>query len=843
MIDYVQISLVNLWNQISKIQESAKEGHKIECSSLQEKIKVISVLLFQTLDSAFFSNKNNIINAFRIDLTSLEMNSHAEKLLELAKEKILSINIGVEILSLPGTVNFSGTCLEDARSFTILISWISRLDLSASFQVATYLKVVKRNILTQSQQGELFKTLLNREDVKSLNFKERISLLANTSNLASLLHADLISFIFSDPFMKSGDFANEHAIINSDNKDIYFLLLKECLKANVYEKVRKLIDYKYFERMSLHDFENVVPEIILKFKFVDMFGWEGFSQKILNHSKFKSISSQSLLKCFEGFIISLYHYKIFNEIHEVPRMSEALLVCDQFRNISCEDKQRLYLGCQRRYKIDFNFLVYLFDFQSLANYDWSTGIPNIINEKQLWKRSNINCCPPRNQLMSLKKIVAQLKNPSCIDIVSPTLIKAIIIKCRPSAKIISGQYLKDAYEVNRSVFELYSHYPQFFSREEIEAEELSRGIFSIQFESGNSLEFPLYFKEVLAVKSDYFKLLFSSHFKEANSKVINLEKIPINVFKKIVKYCEEGPQTLKKMPFNCLVDLAGHAQYLCINELIGDLDYTFRDRIEGLDTKCLISFLKVISFVTIDFNMSDRLEDILDSFLRNFLKKSVSVDFLFPIFFNNLTIPAFTIENSTLSNKDMKNLHTNFIKELRVIKCRKITSEGFSSMSKAMSFESLEVDSCPMIDDEFLAYFSNMQLKALKVSGCKKFQGAGLQFITRMPIQLLNCSFCNIGDGALIYIKELLSLERLDISGNNELTDIALRELNSHPTLKSLSLNYCPNITSVGMYNLENTALKYLSVSHCQHFKDSALPYLANMPLEVLDLSYTGITD
>jgi len=113
----------------------------------------------------------------------------------------------------------------------------------------------------------------------------------------------------------------------------------------------------------------------------------------------------------------------------------------------------------------------------------------------------------------------------------------------------------------------------------------------------------------------------------------------------------------------------------------------------------------------------------------------------------------------------------------------------------------------------------------------------GIEVLSHLPIQELDLRHSGCLDSHLAAISKMSNLRKIDISGNNEITDEGITHLVQLPCLKSLAISYCSKITSDGLRLVSNLAIQSLEIrSICQ---DSHLTSIANIKsLHHLDLSH-----
>src|SRR5690606_35410991 len=91
----------------------------------------------------------------------------------------------------------------------------------------------------------------------------------------------------------------------------------------------------------------------------------------------------------------------------------------------------------------------------------------------------------------------------------------------------------------------------------------------------------------------------------------------------------------------------------------------------------------------------------------------------------------------------------------------------------------------------------------LNLDGCYNITDAGLVYLKDLTsLQSLDLSGCNITDAGLVHLKDLSSLRSLNLSEYQNITDAGLAHLRDLTSLKTIRLSYDCAITYTELLNL-----------------------------------------
>jgi F-box and leucine-rich repeat protein 14 len=216
------------------------------------------------------------------------------------------------------------------------------------------------------------------------------------------------------------------------------------------------------------------------------------------------------------------------------------------------------------------------------------------------------------------------------------------------------------------------------------------------------------------------------------------------------------------------------------------------------------------------------------------------------------------------------------LKSLTLIDLNRLQDKGLASLSKLINLESLDLSGCWSLSDAGLAAIAGFtKLQTLNLHGCNMLRDACfVHFDSLINLQSLDLSMCNpmcnrmwgpeskhliglplkhlnlrssdILDADLQFVARLTSLESLDLSDNNHLSNEGLSYLLKLHNLKSLDLGWCSKITDEGLVYISKLInLKSLDLEDCTEITDDGLIYISKLiNLETLDLGSSDlITD
>jgi Leucine Rich Repeat (LRR) protein len=140
-----------------------------------------------------------------------------------------------------------------------------------------------------------------------------------------------------------------------------------------------------------------------------------------------------------------------------------------------------------------------------------------------------------------------------------------------------------------------------------------------------------------------------------------------------------------------------------------------------------------------------------------------------------------------------------------------------------------------LITDAGLAHLAHLtKLKHLNLSGNDRITHIGLAYLAGLPnLTDLNLTECTLIDDAGVAALAGLAktLKRLNLSQNDQITDLGLASLVPLAKLKRLNLNGCGHISNAGILHLLHLQnLNELKLRKCPGITDAGLPPLAQLP-------------
>jgi hypothetical protein len=182
--------------------------------------------------------------------------------------------------------------------------------------------------------------------------------------------------------------------------------------------------------------------------------------------------------------------------------------------------------------------------------------------------------------------------------------------------------------------------------------------------------------------------------------------------------------------------------------------------------------------------------------------------------------------------------------------CDNITDNGINYIKLLTNLESLDLSFCSEITDLSLLYISTITtitfLKLIQTLNNITDNGiSNLQLLIKLK-SLSLCYFPSITDLSLSYIKNILTITRLDLKFCYKITDDGINYLKLLTNLNSLNINSCNKITDISLsYISILTTISFLNFSHCNNITDNGILNIKLLiSLNSLNLSFCDeITD
>jgi len=195
--------------------------------------------------------------------------------------------------------------------------------------------------------------------------------------------------------------------------------------------------------------------------------------------------------------------------------------------------------------------------------------------------------------------------------------------------------------------------------------------------------------------------------------------------------------------------------------------------------------------------------------------------------------------------------HTSQLRHLKLVDCEDITSLGVRSvLAKCCSLQSLTLHGLCEVDDDAFSRLAVEKLPSLTCVDIKApiaITNAAVNAIARLPLSRLSLVDCrSIGDQALQHLTSsaplLDSLNHLELSGCDGLSDEACQRIDLLRSLQYLSLSRCSQITdrSIAAIAKGCRRLRVVQASRCVRLTDQAPLAIAFhlQSLVALDLSF-----
>lgn len=171
-----------------------------------------------------------------------------------------------------------------------------------------------------------------------------------------------------------------------------------------------------------------------------------------------------------------------------------------------------------------------------------------------------------------------------------------------------------------------------------------------------------------------------------------------------------------------------------------------------------------------------------------------------------------------------------------------ITDAGMFYVGKLVGLESLLLGGTVISDEgaEQLDRLSN--LASLNLIGTGVTDSGLRHFRTATNMQALWLERTDITDQGLSVLTSFPSLALLDI-GNTFVSDAGLARVGQLAGLEELSVSSCEDVNGAGFRHLSSlTRLNRLCADNCS-LSDDVLQHIVDLPLQVLSLNWTEITD
>lgn len=816
----------------------------------------IGNIIEKFLNELFLKNKltslqvNDFMNVLlcRSDVNGISFNdrqlliTHANKFTIFIQNKLTNFvktNLKVDELR---EINFNNNLFYEIFNYSAKQS-----SFPITMLLEKFLTVTSQNLSYAAEQKNIFiEVILLRIKTEGINSEDQFKLLSCCHQLSLKYRKNILNLIRFE-LIQAG-LLSEPEFSKCINDRYFYMLLNESIEIKHYAFSVKLIYFSAFKNISLNDFEEIAPKLFREINHLRNLSCVSISKKIFLHPQFKNLSPEGFQRCFNSYLE--------RDINEHCRISEYdsadninhFMMLKNINKLSPSQKHEVFLiARQSGYELEEKFLIYLFDFESLADLHWGNMIPNI-DKKNFSASYSFPYSSDKLNLIYFKRIMDLLKNEECLKIVPHQLLKKIIKNCQPSIETYTSRGLANAFIFYRYLFDLFKIHKSLFSVDEIDSNNRLWKNFKIVLDDGE-LEFPNYYKSILESKSDYFKLSKFSAPKNNIAQNIVLPSVTLSEFSQLFALSDRGKLKYKDLEMKHLIRLLYQSNFFLMNEYVEDILDHLYNRINQLNCTNINSLflaLEINEDIIIYNNLENRFKipkyliQSLSDKIEQFLKQEKNIDQLL-IDCQNFNFFNFKINNIFLTDRGLDSFKWSYINKIEIENNSLITSEGFSKMFTLKTLENLHLHKCQSICDEVFIHFRGLKLKHISITNCKLITGSMLSWLSCNDVKSLCLNNCSIDDNALKIIKNMSNLRKLDISQNNAITNSGILNLQDSHKLISLNLNWCL-LTSRTISYIYTLSIESLYLAGMKNLK-LAVPSLIKMPLRRLDLRSTNISD
>jgi hypothetical protein len=387
---------------------------------------------------------------------------------------------------------------------------------------------------------------------------------------------------------------------------------------------------------------------------------------------------------------------------------------------------------------------------------------------------------------------------------------------------------------------------------------------TFEFDDGQKLQLPAYFKKIMGCESDVFKRMFEGNFNESDASTFHIGDISKEYFEVLLGFMEGNPVDFETLSLDEFLDLATYAQkYNLVNffpgftkffeKIINRLYFTSEDfetvlkiqehlfSIDLLETNTLFSstlgryFGKYLSFLETEETINSAIEALnAANVIQITLWKGLTESQLNKIFINKIkSLKYLNLSNCSINDEWIERIHKMQLSHLSLENCKDMTDKSLSYL-KEMQLIDLNLLGCPFTDQGLIS-LCKMPLKRLNLYGCASITNKGLQQIENLKINELNISNCKISDEGLIFLKKM-PLQILKLNSCNQMTGLGFDHLINLP-IDSLEISNCYNMKSEALLHLRKIkSLTDLNLDTC-YFSEKDLECLKDMNLKKIRLS------
>jgi len=181
--------------------------------------------------------------------------------------------------------------------------------------------------------------------------------------------------------------------------------------------------------------------------------------------------------------------------------------------------------------------------------------------------------------------------------------------------------------------------------------------------------------------------------------------------------------------------------------------------------------------------------------------------------------------------------------------CVRLTDGGIKHIldsPAASHIQELSLTNCIRVGDKSIQKLVNccQNLAYLSIAYCENVTDVGIAMLATHPtLKMLDVSGCSITDYGAGYLRQSQKLEYLSMAECNLITDIGIERMASLENLKYLDISYCTNISDYGMKMLiyENKCLTHLNIGGCKLITNSTLTSIASVCIYLVKLNISEI--
>jgi len=169
------------------------------------------------------------------------------------------------------------------------------------------------------------------------------------------------------------------------------------------------------------------------------------------------------------------------------------------------------------------------------------------------------------------------------------------------------------------------------------------------------------------------------------------------------------------------------------------------------------------------------------------------------------------------------------IHHLKIISSNVCEDEHLLEISKVHSIRLLDIRDNPSVTDAGLVHLTALDhLTCLNIRRCHKVTAHGLTAISKLPLQELYARDCKFNGEHLIAISTITTLQKLDLYGNEDISEADLSHLVALKALWYLDIGRCSNISPENLRAIVQMNLHELHIRNSK-ITDSHLTVVSRM--------------